>query len=162
MKITNMEAEVLLEALPDEDCRFDHNGDCQEHAWFGINGKCPVALGKELISTALKAPVETESAPRPVIDREALRAALDACTCQRLPGPGPQTLRPRPTCPYHGDTKARLDVVMELARPMPTEVEIAERVRQIYINGGAARTHAQEAASEIADAVMALLNGSES
>lgn len=41
----------------------------------------------------------------------------------------------------------------------PTEVQIAEVVCQIFINGGAARTHAQEAASEIAAAVSSLFNG---
>lgn len=62
MRITTMEAEVLLEALPAEDCRFDHNRDCQEHGYFGIDGNCPVAESKELISTALKAPLPAEPA----------------------------------------------------------------------------------------------------
>lgn len=26
----------------DRKCRFDHNNNCQEHGWFGINGICPV------------------------------------------------------------------------------------------------------------------------
>lgn len=46
-------------------------------------------------------------------------------------------------------------------RPMPTREQIEQRVRRIYIDGGAHVTHAQEAATEIAGAVLALLNGAE-
>lgn len=143
-----MEAEVLLEALPEEDCRFDHNRDCQEHAWFGIDGKCPVAQSKELISAALKAPIDTESAPRPVIDREALRTRL--WEVWQNPKSAPADYADEWT-----------DAVMGLARPMPTREQIEQSVRRIYIDGGAHITHAQEAAAEIATAVLALLNGSE-
>jgi len=66
--------------------------------------------------------------------------------------------------PVNGSKDFTIDARAALvaARPylMPTEVEIAERVRRIFMDGGAARTHAQEAAAEIADAVMALLSTS--
>jgi hypothetical protein len=43
----------LILAPQEEDCRFDHNGNCQEHSWFGLEDEnCPVkeargALKKE-------------------------------------------------------------------------------------------------------------------
>lgn len=55
----------------------------------------------------------------------------------------------------------RVDELMEMARPMPTREQIEQRIRRIYIDGGAHITHAQEAAAEIATAVLALFNTTE-
>ncbi len=42
---------ALMEILPEEPCRYDHNGNCQEHSWFGLNGdKCPIEKTKALIN----------------------------------------------------------------------------------------------------------------
>lgn len=46
----------LLESLNDmlegyeENCRYDHNGNCQEHSWFGLDGnECPVGKARKLV-----------------------------------------------------------------------------------------------------------------
>lgn len=34
----------------DDNCRYDHDGDCQEHSWFGLDGDaCPVEKAKRLV-----------------------------------------------------------------------------------------------------------------
>lgn len=48
------EALNIIEALiSEEDCRFDHKGDCQEHGWFNLrvnNEKCPHEEARELLA----------------------------------------------------------------------------------------------------------------
>lgn len=215
MKIAPMEAEVLLEALGDTDCQLDHNGDCQEHAWFGINGKCPVALSRELVASALKglepesqvhqlwrvgrhvgrtvyamigsapsgedvligvmdtpaladavvtAHNESVGVPRPLVDREALTNAFmarreaaggciegpDCAACRRLAG-------------------EEADVALKLARPMPTPEQIAPVLHdqtaghewgsqgRRYCGSNCMKRYVRNA-----EAVLALINGSES
>jgi len=66
--------------------------------------------------------------------------------------------------PVNGSKDFTIDARAALvaARPylMPTREAIEQRIRRVYIDGGAHITHAQEAASEIADAVLALLSTS--
>lgn len=52
---------------------------------------------------------------------------------------------------------------LEAAVPylMPDREALEQRIRRVYIDGGAHITHAQEAAAEIVDAIMPLLRGSE-
>jgi hypothetical protein len=34
---------VCLESIAEDQCRYDHNRNCQEHGWFGLDGDdCPV------------------------------------------------------------------------------------------------------------------------
>lgn len=87
--------------------------------------------------------------PRPLLDRDALGRALVSFGAD---------VRLDPSQPAEMFGMA-VDAVMGLARPMPTSEAIEQRVRRIYINGGAHVTHAQQAAAEIAAAVLALLNG---
>lgn len=36
-------AGLVTESSREEPCRFDHNGNCQEHSWFGLEDyNCPV------------------------------------------------------------------------------------------------------------------------
>lgn len=101
-----------------------------------------------------------ESAPRPVIDREAVYSLLRATRV---------TVNDewRPTETSAGQIT---DAVMELARPMPTREQVAEeilRVLQRKCVGGArssavAAQYRHEIAMETSAVVLALLNGSES
>lgn len=34
-------------------CRYDHDGDCQEHGWFDCNYECPIAVGREKVADLL-------------------------------------------------------------------------------------------------------------
>lgn len=84
-------------------------------------------------------------APRPVLDREAVKAVLD----RRL----------------HGDQV--IDMLMELARPMPTREQIAEVLREHLWIPSESRCscgdeHIEFVSHHQAEAVLALLNGSES
>ena len=47
-RISNLEAALTLakeitQSDRDEPCRYDHNRNCQNHSWFGLDGEdCPV------------------------------------------------------------------------------------------------------------------------
>ena len=98
---------------------------------------------------------------RPLLDREALREALDTCTCSSRPGPdGQMLLQPRPPCPRDGDTHARVDAVMELARPMPTREQIEEVIGD-ELDGEGVQPYPSLVA-KLARRVTDLLNGAES
>lgn len=43
-------AKLLTEDDRSRSCRFDHNGNCQEHSWFDLeNENCPVKELKETL-----------------------------------------------------------------------------------------------------------------
>ena len=43
IKIIELSNECLSSNL-EEECRYDHNRNCQTHGWFGLDGKdCPVS-----------------------------------------------------------------------------------------------------------------------
>jgi hypothetical protein len=44
----NSALEILRDIYYDDDCSFDHNGNCQAHMWFGEE-KCPHARATKLI-----------------------------------------------------------------------------------------------------------------
>ena len=52
-KIKNLSEEIIYGSYPDDDdCRYDHNRNCQEHSCFGLDGdECPVSEFKTLIQT---------------------------------------------------------------------------------------------------------------
>lgn len=89
---------------------------------------------------------------RPLLDREAVKSAVGDTINRRI-----EFIEDRATVEAAYDAAA--SAVMDLARPMPRWEQIEQRIRRIYIDGGAHITHAQEAAAEIADAVLALING---
>lgn len=43
VKIVELSNECLASDL-EEECRYDHNRNCQTHGWFGLDGKdCPIS-----------------------------------------------------------------------------------------------------------------------
>jgi len=58
--------------------------------------------------------------------------------------------------------RVALEAALPHLAPQPTREQIEQRIRRLYIDGGANITHAQEAAKDVADAVLALINGSAS
>lgn len=38
----------LLEGAEDQ-CRFDHNGNCQDHGWFAYDNSCHVASARDFL-----------------------------------------------------------------------------------------------------------------
>lgn len=133
------------------------NPRCPRHGVGGSPSDGAVEAAWEALSDGDIAPEEktraaleaaySVDAPRLLLDRGAVRLAI----ADELDGEGVVS---------YGLAPKLTDRVMDVARPMPTEVEVADLVLRIFMDGGAARTHAQEAASEIAHAVLALLNGS--
>lgn len=178
MKLTSMEAGVLLEALPDEDCRLDHNQDCQEHGWFGINGKCPVAASKELISTALKGnPAEPAPVAEPVDTRaylrEKYREELDEWWAEQVaehnaahPLLDRAEVKAVLDRRLHGEQV--VDAIMALVRPLPTREQIDRTLWQFGVtalpraNGRLLdRDERARFRGDVADAVLALMGGAE-
>jgi hypothetical protein len=39
-----------LAAGDQDQCRYDHDGDCQEHAWFGTEWNCPFDAARKLLT----------------------------------------------------------------------------------------------------------------
>lgn len=40
-----------LETHDGSPCRLDHNGNCQEHGWFGLeDGNCPTKLARQFLA----------------------------------------------------------------------------------------------------------------
>lgn len=93
-------------------------------------------------------------ASRPLLDREATTRAIEAASSRN------DHIIGRTYVEAYADVFA--DAVMEQARPMPTREAIEQRVRRVYIDGGAHLAVAQEAAADIATEMLALLNGGES
>ena len=50
-ELLKLSSEIILGSYPDDDdCRYDHNGNCQEHSFFGLDGnECPVSEFKRKI-----------------------------------------------------------------------------------------------------------------
>jgi hypothetical protein len=57
------------------------------------------------------------------------------------------------------DARAALEAALPHLAPQLTREQIEQRIRQLYIDGGAHIIHAQEAARDVADAVLDLING---
>lgn len=49
--LMSLSKEIICGLYPDEDdCRYDHNRNCQEHGWFGLDGEdCPVSQYKKTL-----------------------------------------------------------------------------------------------------------------
>lgn len=107
--------------------------------------------------------------------REAMRAALEAIHVLPLSvGVSDEAVEAakrahdRSASASHRNSLAPMRAALEAAQPFmqpqvvasrPSREQIEQRIRRIYIDGGAHITHAQEAATEIADAVLALMGG---
>jgi len=89
-----------------------------------------------------------EAAPQPVVDREAVKRVINEARA----------------LPATHSSEPSVEAVMELARPMPTREQIAEALMKVRVStgefavGGKAVFHGVH--NELADAVLALINGS--
>lgn len=46
-------AKEVTQSDRDEPCRYDHNKNCQEHTWFGLDGEdCPVEKLRKALTEA--------------------------------------------------------------------------------------------------------------